>query len=198
MSKPPEIKYRIWDKKLKKIRTVQTISFDENYVICKDNPNEHISFSDIELLRAMGFAGEDRKTIYEGDIISFHEGHTIRIGVVVRTENGEWFLRIPKEGKEVPFPWDKKRSINVLGNHFDDDYHLSDEYARAVNIRKIENILSSDRICTDKYCRHDLENAIAGLSDLSKDELIEMVKAISDSLRYYTKAYFDECSKHRR
>ena len=179
------------------MRTVLTVSFYKQYVTCKDKPNEQVSFSDIELLRHMGIAGENRKGIYEEDIVSVSEGDDTHIVVVTRTEKGEWFLQMPKTGKEVPFPWNQRNKINVLGNRFENTFYLSDEYERMVHIGHITDILSSHNICKDKYCRHDLEKAIEGLSELSKEELIELVKSMSESLRYYTKAYFDESSRNR-
>ncbi len=196
MSKATEVKYRAWNKKLQKMKTVITVSFDEQYVTCKDNPKERVSFSDIELLRHMGIAGENRKGIYEGDIVSFEDCDDYQIMMVVR-HNNEWYLQMPKTGKELPFPWNSRNKINVLGNRFENEYYLSDEYARDVRKWKIQEVLSSHDICENKLCRHDLERAIEGLADLTKEELIEMIKSLTESLRDYKKSYFEECSRNR-
>jgi len=197
MAQPPQLRYRAWDRKDRKMRTVLTVSLEDGYVTCKDRPGEKVSLDGIELLRHMGITGSNRKAIFEGDIVLFREGDSIRIGTVAGTGKGEWIIQLPRTGEDIPFPWNR-RDIEVLGNKFENEFYLSDEYARVVRIDHITDVLSSPDICMDKYCRHDLERAVEGLSGLSKEELIEMVKSLSDSLRYYKEAYFEECSRNRR
>lgn len=197
MAKPFEQRYRAWDKKLGKMRTVMAVSPDRKYVTFKNKPSAKVPSADVEILMHMGIAGENRKGIYEGDIVTFPEGDNSQIGVVVRTEKGEWVIKVSKSSREVPFPWNDRDKISVLGNRYENKFYLSDEYARMAHVGEIRSVLSSYDICMDKYCGHDLERAIEGLSDLNKDELVEMVKSLSESLRYYTRSYFEECSRNR-
>ena len=62
MSKASEVRYRAWDKKINKMRTVLTISFDKKYVTCKDKPNEQVSFS--ETIRFWGGGVHSYKTLW--------------------------------------------------------------------------------------------------------------------------------------
>ena len=179
------------------MRTVLSVSLEKGYVVCKDKPSERVSLDDIELLRHMGVADSSRKGIYEGDIVSVTEGGDTHIGVMAKTEAGDWFIHMPETGIEVPFPWNKRNTLKVLGNKFENGYYLTDEYARRDHMFQIIAVLSSHDICTDKFCRHDLEKAIAGLSELSKEELIEMVQLLARSLRECTKAYYGESSSDR-
>lgn len=195
MKKALQGKYRAWDKRTGKMRKVQSVSFKSQHVTFKDKHAEKISFKDIDLLKHMGISSSNRKGIYEGDIVEFREGSETKIGLVVLTKKGEWFFYIVRTDQYIS-PWNIK-NIKVLGNKFENDYYLSEDYIKHVRIWDIESVLSSDAICEHEYCRHDLEEAISKLTRLSKEELIDMIQSLSEKLRYYKKSYFEEHLRNR-
>jgi hypothetical protein len=196
MAKAPEGRYRAWDKRTNKMKNVLSVDFEKGYAILKGAPQEKVSISDIVLLKHMGIASENRKGIYEDDIVSFKYEDELKVGLVTKEKNGEWFFEIAQEDKKVA-PRQLK-GINVLGNKFENSRLLSEEYLRLFNISEIEEILSSDRICDEAYCKHDLEKAISKLSELTREELIDLIKSLSETLRHYKKAYFEESLRNSR
>lgn len=61
---------------------------------------------------------------------------------------------------------------------------------------QIMDILSFHDICKDKYCQHDLEKAIEGLSEQGEvDRNGEVPVRVFEA---YAKAYFEKCTKGRR
>jgi hypothetical protein len=143
MAKTPEGRYRAWDKRTNKMRSVLSVAFEKGYATLKGTPEEKVSLSDMVLLRHMEIASENRKGTYEGDIVSFRVGDELKVGLVTR-ETGEWFFEVVHEDNKGS-PWQLK-GINVLGNKFENSYLLSEEHIRLFNISEIEEILSSDRI----------------------------------------------------
>jgi hypothetical protein len=198
-TKLPERKYRAWDKRLNKMRTVLTVNRNKQTVVLKDKPGEQIPLANVELLAHLGIADANRKGIYQGDVISVPHKDTVVVAEVVRTEDEKWFLQVTVTRETIPIPWNC-REIEVKGNKYEQPDLLSEEYARDFMIWQMEEVLSSDRICEKGYCRHDLERAVTKLSDLSREELVELVKSFAGSLRYYKKAYFEECLRntHKR
>lgn len=195
MAKTPEWQYRAWDKKQKKMRTVQSVSFEKKYVVPKDKPTEKISFDDIELLRKSGLTSSNRKGIYEGDIVKFRYGTEFVLGLVTREED-EWFFNILHTENKVK-PWNI-REIEVLGNRYEHDHYLSAEYARDAMIWEIGQILSCHDICKDHYCRHDLQSALDKLNDLNADELRGLVLSLAEHVRIYKEWYYAEKDRNIR
>jgi hypothetical protein len=192
-----EDRYKAWDKTHGKMRWVRSVSFEEKYVILKGKPDEKVSCDDVELLRYMKYSSINRKGIYEGDIVKFHDENEIKIGVVIK-EEGKWILHVPSTGRNYASPLNLKE-ISVIGNKYEDAHLLSEEFAREAMIWHLKEILSSHDICEEKLCRHDLDVVISKLETLRKKELIKMIKSLADSLRYYKKALLEESSKrHHR
>jgi hypothetical protein len=188
-----EDRYKAWDKRHGRMRWVRSVSFEENCVILKGKPDEKVSCDDVELLRYMTYSIINRKGVYEGDIVKFHDENEVKIGMVIK-EEGKWMLRVPSTGRNYASPLNLKE-ISVIGNKYENAHLLSEEFAREAMIWHLREVLSSHDICEEKLCRHDLQGAISKLEPLRKEELIEMIESLADSLRYYKKAYFEESSK---
>ena len=195
MAKTQEWQYRAWDKNLKKMRSVQSVFFDKKYVVPKDKPTEKVPFENIDLLRKMGLTSSNRKGIYEADIVKFRHGAEDVLGLVIR-EGEEWFFNIVHTDNKIE-PWHLRR-IEVLGNKYENDHYLSEEYARMAMVHDIGEVLSCHDVCQDHYCRHDLQAALDKLPDLTKEELMGLVLSLAETVRIYKQWCQDEREKNSR
>jgi hypothetical protein len=195
VAKTPVWQYRAWDKKLEKMRTVQSVSVDRKYVILKDKPAEKVPIENIDLLRKMGLTSTNRRGIYEGDIVKFRHGTENVLGLVVRDKE-KWFFNILHTDEKIE-PWNI-REIEVLGNKYENAYYMSDEYARAAMIREIREILGCHDVCDNHYCRHDLQLALDRLQELNREELKELVLSLAEEVRIYKQWYYAERDKNSR
>ena len=131
-----EIKFRMWDKKDKKMRKVESIGFGElnhyeNPVVngvgydCINDKEimVHRDFPHFELMQYTGFKDYHCKDIYEGDIVSFFndEDYIIKPGYAeVIFENGAFCLKHFKYGTECLGNFDiDDMNISVLGNIYE-------------------------------------------------------------------------------
>ena len=201
MPKSTADKYKAWDKRNNTIKWVLDVSFEEEYVTFKKNPDEKVSFSDIELMKYMGISAGNRKGIYAGDIVRFYEGIEAEVGLVVYDENNQWFFEVPMSGRRVN-PWDLKQDlqkVEVIGNKYENENLLSDHWVQQIKLAHMRQILSSHDICEeDRYCKHDIQVTLAKLSTIGKEDLIELIDSLADDLRYYKKAYFEESARNRQ
>lgn len=65
------LKFRVWDKKLKLLGYVSYIDFDNKKIIYRNGfVNCYLNFEDVEIMQSTGFHDKNGVEIFEGDIIN--------------------------------------------------------------------------------------------------------------------------------
>nr|DAI26437.1 MAG TPA: YopX protein [Caudoviricetes sp.] len=69
------LKFRVWDKKLKLLGDVSNIDFDIKSLIYFSDKNAefYANFEDAEIMQSTGFNDKNKKEIFIGDIVKFPE-----------------------------------------------------------------------------------------------------------------------------
>ena len=141
-----DIKFRAWDKKTKKMRTVESIGFgelsyyNEGYPVVNMIGRDCINDKDIiihrdsyqyELMQYTGLKDKNGKEIYEGDILKFFNDvdYIIKPGYAkVVFEDGEFCCKHYKYGTEYLANMDVvDMDITVAGNIYKDKHLLEEE-----------------------------------------------------------------------
>lgn len=65
------LKFRVWDKKLKLLGTVSYIDFDSKKIIYRNNfVGYYVKFEDVEIMQSTGFKDKNGVEIFIGDIVN--------------------------------------------------------------------------------------------------------------------------------
>jgi len=115
-----EIKFRAWIKELNEIREVEYINFWKKMIsfpnkFCKEY-YLNSDFDEIELMQYTGLKDKNNKEIYEGDIVTLHNG---KYKVIFNTEEARFVLRNDKFEMNIPFTNNNNERMEVLGNVYE-------------------------------------------------------------------------------
>lgn len=109
-----EIKFRAWDKLNKEMFNVEIIDFQERKLY-KDSVS-YCKFENIELMQYTGLKDMKGKEIYEGDIVTLHNG---KYKVIFNTEEARFVLRDDEFELEIPFTNNNSKRMEIVGNIYE-------------------------------------------------------------------------------
>ena len=121
-----EIKFRAWHKEEKIMGEVlgiyilhKEIFFSNENVDCY----EHTDFKDIELMEYTELKDKNNKVIYEGDIVTLHNG---KYKVIFNTEEARFVLRDDEFEMNIPFTNNNNKRMEVIGNIYENSELMED------------------------------------------------------------------------
>ena len=109
-----EIIFKSWDKLNKDMFNVESINFQERRVY--KNTVSYRKFEDIDLMQYTGLKDKNGKEIYEGDIVTLHNG---KYKVIFNTEEARFVLRDDEFEMNIPFTNNNNERMEVLGNVYE-------------------------------------------------------------------------------
>ena len=123
-----EIKFRAWIKELNEIREVEYINFWKKMIsfpnkFCKEY-YLNADFDEIELMQYTGLKDKNNKEIYEGDIVTLHNG---KYKVIFNTEEARYVLRDDEFEMNIPFTNNNNERMEVLGNVYENPELLGEK-----------------------------------------------------------------------
>ena len=116
-----EIKYRMWNKKEKKMYQVGVLDFDYNQVYMTGYLNYTKSsylYEDIELMQITGLHDKNGKEIYEGDIVDVTRPCIYETGTII-FKNGCFFIKVKETLLAL---WECEQNnyeLEVIGNIYE-------------------------------------------------------------------------------
>ena len=115
-----EIKFRAYIKELNEIREVEYINFLKKMIsfpnkFCKEY-YLNADFDEIELMQYTGLKDKNNKEIYEGDIITLHNG---KYKVIFNTEEARFVLRDDEFEMNIPFTNNNNERMEIVGNIYE-------------------------------------------------------------------------------
>ena len=121
-----EIKFRAWHKEEKIMGEVlgidilhKEIFFSNENVDCY----EHKDVKDIELMEYTELKDKNNKEIYEGDIVTLHNG---KYKVIFNTEEARFVLRDDEFEMNIPFTNNNNKRMEVIGNIYENSELMED------------------------------------------------------------------------
>lgn len=124
------LKFRVWDKKLKLLGNVSYIDFDSKKIIYRNNfVGYYAKFEDVEIMQSTGLFDKYGVEIYEGDIIDV--GTRIPfLNKIQRDEETAYLKLVPldKRWTESYFTnFEDKSRYEVVGNIYEHKELLENE-----------------------------------------------------------------------
>lgn len=178
-----EPKYRAWDKRSKKVRSVFSFSTKEDFVLFQNKEKAPLSAVEIMTRVKENLVGED---FYEHQIVEFLEGADMSTGIIA-IENDRWVIDVASQCRKV-LP-EQVTKIRVIGNKFEDAEKISEEYIRHRRLWYLYIALSQGDEISDDICIHDFHNAVDKLEEMEREELVALIKLMAKDAGWRRREY---------
>lgn len=109
-----EIKFRAWDKINKDMFNVESINFQESRVY-KDTVS-YREFNNVDIMQYTGLKDKNGKEIYEGDIVTLHNG---KYKVIFNSKESRFVLRDDEFEMNIPFTNNNNKRMEIVGNIYE-------------------------------------------------------------------------------
>ena len=114
-----EIKFRVWHKGKKIINEVFGIDILHKEIFFSNGDVDYCEISDfkyIELMEYTGLKDKNNKEIYEGDIVTLHNG---KYKVIFNSKEARFVLRDDEFEMNIPFTNNNNKRMEVVGNIYE-------------------------------------------------------------------------------
>ncbi|WP_314812249.1 YopX family protein [Fusobacterium pseudoperiodonticum] len=114
-----EIKFRVWHKGKKIISEVFGIDILHKEIFFSNGDVDYCEISDfkyIELMEYTGLKDKNNKEIYEGDIVTLHNG---KYKVIFNSKEARFVLRDDEFEMNIPFTNNNNKRMEVVGNIYE-------------------------------------------------------------------------------
>ena len=124
-----EIKFRAWVKDRKEIFEVILINYVTKKVTYLLERVGHLlsirdaKFNDVELMQYSGLKDKNNKEIYEGDIVTLHNG---KYKVIFNSKEARFVLRDDEFEMNIPFTNNNNKRMEVVGNIYENPELMED------------------------------------------------------------------------
>lgn len=122
-----EIKFRVWHKGKKIISEVFGIDILHKEIFFSNGDVDYCEISDfkyIELMEYTGLKDKNNKEIYEGDIVTLHNG---KYKVIFNSKEARFVLRDDEFEMNIPFTNNNNKRMEVVGNIYENPELLGDK-----------------------------------------------------------------------
>lgn len=114
-----EIKFRAWHKGKKIISEVLGIDILHKEIFFSNGDVDYCEISDfkyIELMEYTGLKDKNNKEIYEGDIVTLHNG---KYKVIFNSKEARFVLRDDEFEMNIPFTNNNNKRMEIVGNIYE-------------------------------------------------------------------------------